>query len=130
MPERSWRYARVALRSRKTQCPQQVRLERVSRGVDRVRPRHVRQPGHLEPFITTWVDPPERLQIEAHVKREPVIARAPTHANPHARELSPIDVHARRAAPSLSRHSVACGQVDDAALERRHEVTYPEPRTA
>src|ERR1700731_2497736 len=80
--------------SGKAQRPQEMRLERLNRNANRRGPAQIRELGHLQTFITTRIDPPEGLQIEAHIHREPVIARAPANTDTDAGQLSALNVDA------------------------------------
>src|SRR6202021_410460 len=109
--------------SRKAECPQQVRLERTRAGADGARAAELRELRHLQALVAAGIDAPEGFQVEGHVHGEAVIAAAPAHAHPDARELATLDVHTGGGAPPLGSDAKLRRQIDDSALQRRDEIT-------
>src|SRR6202163_2365371 len=105
------------------QRTQQVRLERTRAGADGARSAELRQLRHLQALVAAGIDAAEGFQIKGHVHGEAVIAAAPAHAHPDARELAAVDVHTGGAAPALGADAKLRRQIDDAALQRRDELT-------
>src|SRR4029077_19963376 len=91
-----------------------------------VRSAELGQLGHLQSCVAARVDAAERLEIERHIQRQPVIAAAAAHAHADARELAATDVHPWCLAPGLGGDAVIGWQIDDGALERAHELPHAE----
>src|SRR3984893_16755921 len=103
--------------------PQQVQLERTRAGADGARSAERRQLRHLQALVAARIDAAEGFQVKGHVHGEAVIAAAPAHAHADARELAAVDIHTGGAAPALGADAKLRCQIDDAALQRRDEIT-------
>src|SRR6185436_5239735 len=113
-----------------SQRSQEMGLETVSSRVYGLRAAERGELRHFEALVAARVDAREGLEIEIHVHREAVEARAPAHADADARELAAVDVNARRVATAFGNRAKLSGVVDDGTLQRGDEVTYAELRAA
>src|SRR5690606_30992040 len=83
----------------------------------------------LEARVAAGIDPPERLEIERDVDRDPVVGAVAPHAQPDRRELLPADVDARGVAPRRGLDAVSRDRADDRILERYDEAADVERET-
>jgi len=106
-----------------------LRLEAGGRGGDIAAGGEILKPGDGKSRIAADVDPFERLKIQRHIERQPVIARAAANAQADAREFGAVDVDPRCCARPARRHTQFGGVGDDGILERHDHLPNPE-RTA
>src|SRR5437879_6399350 len=83
---------------------------------------------HFETLIAARIDATEGLEVEVHVEREPVIARAAAHADAYACQLSARDIHPGSVAARFGRDPEVRREIDHAALESGYQVAYAESR--
>src|SRR5207244_12407473 len=105
-----------------------MRLERIRGPGGRVGAPELNELCHLQTLIAARIDAAEGLEVEVHVEREPVIARAAAHANAYARQLSARDIHARSVAAGFGLDPEVRRKIDHAALEGGYQVADAESR--
>lgn len=87
------------------------------------------EPGkvrHLESLVTTGIDARKRLEVGIDVECHAVKARAAPNPETHAGNLPASDVDARRVGARQRIDVAFSQQIDNALLERRHELAHAD----